>query len=768
MPLWKPEWAYRLVRDEPGFQLVSETDYIGTLVCFICCPRSEDAVLEPFSPSRSPNPKSRAERVPMSRRSLTRAASAIYHEAKYDVRGCCQRATRVNLFFSLHYLLHVLLRVPLYYVLLVIHLLGVITTRVFRSIFISIYRLFSKCIVCGTSLVAYLETPIEILGKVVGMMSLPIFLLYYILDILQSALLFRPLAVTGHALTIYMRNQHFEPLELDRRFRNWAEDLIKNWAWAIDSLINDPNGIEAQSAMRYPILNPRALISSMGIVMNTELMRATSEVAGPFIIQIVVIWIVYESLYVDTVEEVEDPENKVRQLAAFGAFIYYTRKAFESTSTFAEISRGHTDTLFLFLDWSTNVFLPYAVIPMAVSIVLNSSKIDIVLNLLAIDFITTIDEELYDRHVHQRVHPPYCFVFRLRKLPKRSLGCIKGQETEQVLVIDVWHRVKIKEVVGQGEAVGENEYWELDQNASMFEAKLVKCKRAQRIKELLKRSRWGESKMTRFYRSKTYGSSDVKLPSGDWEHDGREDEKSINGARRFIDPNKPHLRVTRIPYNANEGHIIRALEASASLRPLGKVLGLSYLHQEGKGVDKVHGGKKASRSRQKRQASAFFEHPEKISEVYSTYGMDDDKEPLKIKIKQKYYDIEIVPVVPFKPSKDSDSLEELKKWMEATMSRNYVKDQSSVMRNHIKMYGKEEDNSDTRVMIVWDFPFASEESVLRNAKEAWGGGAVEMKETPLAGGKAQDKPQPESKAQEEARPAEVDDGKVPSDSSEAQ
>jgi hypothetical protein len=135
---------------------------------------------------------------------------------------------------------------------------------------------------------------------------------------------------------------------------------------------------------------------------------------------LIILWIVFDALYVDNADpdDISDPTNNVRIMAALGSFLYYTRKAAESAGKFAMVARGHAGNLFLLLDWISNVLFPYFIIPMAVTVVMNASGLDIVLNLIALDFVTTIDEELFDEAVKLRVKPPYAFVFKVKSCEK--------------------------------------------------------------------------------------------------------------------------------------------------------------------------------------------------------------------------------------------------------------------------------------------------------------------------------------------------------------
>jgi len=87
---------------------------------------------------------------------------------------------------------------------------------------------------------------------------------------------------------------------------------------------------------------------------------------------------------------------------ATGAFFYYAQKAFESAGKFTLICRGHTNNIFLMLDLVSNVIFPYFLLPLAVQIVLDSEGLDLVLNMIAIDFVTKIDEDLLDESVKFR------------------------------------------------------------------------------------------------------------------------------------------------------------------------------------------------------------------------------------------------------------------------------------------------------------------------------------------------------------------------------
>jgi len=171
--------------------------------------------------------------------------------------------------------------------------------------------------------------------------------------------------------------------------------------------------------------------------------------------------------------------------------LYYLIKANESAGQFASLCKGHANNFFLGVDFLGNVGFAYLIIPMAVQVVLDSDGLDIVLNLIALDFVTEIDEELFDESVKSRCQGPYIFVFRLRDLPTRFLGIKNvGKGTEPTLVCDVYNKQKINEILDDGNS-HETEYWVRDPDLSQWQATIdTEGEHIKQISQLMESSKW--------------------------------------------------------------------------------------------------------------------------------------------------------------------------------------------------------------------------------------------------------------------------------------
>ncbi|GAB5354796.1 hypothetical protein AAMO2058_000150100 [Amorphochlora amoebiformis] len=541
-------------------------------------------------------------------------------------------------------------------------------------------------------------------GFLSGLLSLfvsPFFLTFtgvggviiYWSEIVINSMIFRPLIVCGIFLNVVQRNRPMvEPLVLNTEFRDWIENMFRDWAWAADSLKNDPDGIEGHGRLRDPIFSAKQTLSVLSLLPNLETQKNGSEIAAPFGIQVVVLWIVFKYLVLDN-PEMEEEEYIVRELAALGAFLYYMFKATDSLGKFALLCRGHTNNLFLLIDFLGNVVFPYIIIPLAVQIVLISSGLDIVLNLIAIDFVTNIDEELFDESAKQRYKGPYCFVFSVRPVPKRFLGIWKQKTSEHVLVVDVYRQADITERVKEGgrgvlpiDKV--TKYWIKDTDLSQFQAKVRLGDRLNRILELKNISKWNTQV------SNTNGESK---------------EEKRNTKRVKIDIRAIHLRVTQIPVGVEIKDIRKAVDDLFE-GAFGHYLGSSFLERATHSEENSCCDFKEIKG----NASLFYSKPSSIPGVIARFQSENKSLLVNYSYKGNPHQARleifyIIPELEIQATKDIAELREV--WAKVIGSNYQSAHQEHALRAHVKTLGEKTDEGrDSRVMIVYNFPFVDEGS----------------------------------------------------------
>eukprot|EP00466_Bigelowiella_natans_P002096 jgi/Bigna1/80250/fgenesh1_pg.69_\ len=336
--------------------------------------------------------------------------------------------------------------------------------------------------------------------------------LVYFFDLLSNILLFRPIMAMGLATQVALRNQVSEPVLLNHDLRAKIEEIFADWAWASNMLLDDPRGLDLGSTMRVPIIQPKLLLASFTMISPMVTQTLASETIIPFIMQLMIVWVIFWQLWYTTSGFEEGGYQPLNRCLATGAFFYYAQKAFESAGKFTLICR----------------------------VVLDSEGLDLVLNMIAIDFVTKIDEDLLDESVKFRCQPPYCFVFKVKFLPSRTMGLWKTKALEPVLLVEVWSEKTVQEQI-------DPEKPPKDEDLSQFEAKLHDTKYLEIIAENIKRSetrRRARSRMARWR---------VK----------EKQEEFYKKRRRTM-----HLRLTNIPPGASKRHIMQALGDCEELKPL--------------------------------------------------------------------------------------------------------------------------------------------------------------------------------------------------------
>mmetsp|Transcript_40138 Transcript_40138/g.78115 ORF Transcript_40138/g.78115 Transcript_40138/m.78115 type:complete len:704 (-) Transcript_40138:755-2866(-) len=566
LPLWRPKWAFNFIEAEQEFELLKEDDYTASLCCNLCCDAdcAKCTCCGDENEEKSGDDKEqKSPRNKMRKAALSSAKKRSAHHED-DELGCCSILLSFNIFFNLHYALHIVFRLPMFYATLSLVQANSVLFRIARSVGVAMAVLFERVPIVY-NLMIFISNPIFIL--ITGLIGL----LIYWLDVVTNALFFRPLVAIGLALDTGLRNSRVvEPITPNNGFKHWTESVFMDWAHAANYLVADPEGLELNSKVRDPIISPKQLLAAYSVLPPFISQTHAAEIFAPFFIQLVILWIVFWNLYIEDADEVNDTTN-VRVLASAGAFLYYLIKASDSAGKFAYCVKGHSNNIFLTIDALSNVVFPYAIIPMATQVVLNSSGLEIVLNLLALDFVTTIDEELFDESVKARNNPPYCFVFRIKDLPSRRLGISRIPNAfETVLLIDVWTKKDIVEDI-EGEEVTTT-YWVKDKDTSQFQAKLREGEYLNQVKSLMNMENKTEANSwnacTRFAPAPKSPPSSTRKQHVD---------SKLNKKGGIVHaPEKMHIAVTGIPAGIGSDDIKEAIEGHSILKNLGKC-SVSYL-----------------------------------------------------------------------------------------------------------------------------------------------------------------------------------------------
>jgi len=696
------------------FENIEEDDYIESLWCMLCCDKNcakcvcgrEKAANEDEIELKTPRAKGDGYTI-FGEREPTRCEKFI------------DRVLLLNPFYSIHYLLHLIFNLPVFFVSFTLVQLSAVTFRVARYLWLLMYDSLSRCKCCGLDWSSVLST------LIIGSLS-PLYVaisgmlgsMVYYADIIIHSLFFRPLISAGIFYNVLLRNSiQTEPIVLNSDFRGWVESVYREWAEAADILVNDPEDLDANSTFRNPIMSPKLLLTAFSVLPSIVTQKFGAEIIAPFLIQLIILWIVYTSLYEDEVDDDPSDSGLVRQLAAAGAFLYYLTKARASAGQFALLAKGHTANFFLFIDFVGNILFPYVIIPMAVQVVLTSDGIEIVLNLIALDFVTEIDEELFDESVKIRCQAPYCFRFKIRELPRRKFGILQLKERETVLLVDVYNKVKIKERLESDKKPVETEYWARDSDLSLFQAKLKPGPRLDAIKDAMTKSRWNR-RASNESKTKSYGDmysdgGEEKYAATDDKQKSRENEQKTNLSQEKrknqakLDTNQIHLRVYDIPDGVFEEDIKQAVENTESFKPLGRCVGISYLKKP------LHWRDAGTRCRFKEirgEASLWFENPGAIASCYAEFDVMDQAIVARRKGKSDA-NLKVSLLLPTKDDDEDDGkMSEIRKLFQDTILKNYLPSaREHAEEAHLRFLGKyENDGEDSRVLIVYDFPFALE------------------------------------------------------------
>jgi len=317
---------------------------------------------------------------------------------------------------------------------------------------------------------------------------------------------------------------------------------------------------------------------------------------------------------------------------------------------------------------------------MAVQVVLDSDGLDIVLNLIALDFVTTIDEELFDEAVKTRCQGPYVFVFKIRDLPKRWLGIKNfGGATEPTLICDVWNKQKIEEVLEPDGDVSETEYWVRDSDLSQWQASInTKGEHIQQIQKSMNSCKWNSRCHNRTHgfakkhRTLKRDESLLMTPRGS--------EKKTYSTEDF------HFRVTDIPGGTTEDDLKQAIEAEFK-GSLGKVTWISYIDPP-KAFDETRCRVKEKRG----EASIFVEKPENIPAAYATFESENKEIEVDSKAHKKgKAKVILFPLVPVSEDLDDQHdkhLRDIRRLIVPVLRENYKPSaQLQAAKEHIRLLG---------------------------------------------------------------------------------
>jgi len=301
---------------------------------------------------------------------------------------------------------------------------------------------------------------------------IPCTCLNFWMGVFADKLIFIPiLSLTVFVKAVY-ENVVVEPFEYERKSFMKIGNILERWAWGADQLKNDPDGIEADSQTRISLMHIDTTLRSFSAVLTNTEVIGYAESLLPFFVETMLLYIVY--IYQDLDFKYEDSrDGQIRFASAIAASIYYTVKAAESTKKFTQIAKGHVTNLTLFVDFLTNVVYAYIIIPLACAVVLTSEEIDIVLNLLALEFVTIIDEELFENTAKERYRGPYCVVVKVRQQPLRLFGLCSNEEimckqTDDLNPVDPWsfvfdvyerNDIKYESAIGENKKTEDRSYW---------------------------------------------------------------------------------------------------------------------------------------------------------------------------------------------------------------------------------------------------------------------------------------------------------------------
>jgi len=428
LPIWSPQWAFSFTKAEREFERLEEIGFFGSLSSIFCCGKDCDRCTLRCCSRDDDDDEDDTTSQRQTHDSLGYLESTnsavklknltLYEESRLSEKRIHKRISEnagrnsvlasvlrpkipfINPWYVLGYIFHVLIRLPLYYLNIFLIGINAVTFRIARRLMVRLSIQVRDCPACIRMPINWAIFPL--LRICYASAQIVTVCLVYFFDLLSNILLFRPIMAMGLATQVALRNQVSEPVLLNHDLRAKIEEIFADWAWASNMLLDDPRGLDLGSTMRVPIIQPKLLLASFTMISPMVTQTLASETIIPFIMQLMIVWVIFWQLWYTTSGFEEGGYQPLNRCLATGAFFYYAQKAFESAGKFTLICRGHTNNIFLMLDLVSNVIFPYFLLPLAVQIVLDSEGLDLVLNMIAIDFVTKIDEDLLDESVKFR------------------------------------------------------------------------------------------------------------------------------------------------------------------------------------------------------------------------------------------------------------------------------------------------------------------------------------------------------------------------------
>lgn len=757
VPIWSPTWANKILSTEAAFKSISKEEYTDSLICTACCGsdctkfscdwlcgdggEDEKSVAEKYSVSgpddirmktmrsvESPPPRSPAAPVsPMSPRvsrteSSTRAREQFRRikmaalRTRNKAKDWCARMQKISCVYSLVHLFHVVLRLPLFHASIALAAFVSVFFRFARRSIMVLGKLLLRCNVCGTGTMLhtmFLGFVRLVLTPMYLTITAPVGIVMHWSDILVGQLIFRPLIALGRTAFVAARNNRGEPLSLRREVLFDMEQRFEDWAWGAVQMVDDPDELELFSQSRVTVMNPTLLLTSYSIVASITVIKGFAEMLGPFLLQTVVLYIVTTSLADG--EDVDGENRRVRQLAAFGAFVYYLAQASESAGKFCIICRSHVNNAYLFIDFVSNVVYIYIIVPLAVNVVLNSEGIDIVFNLLALEFVCQIDESLFDEASKFLYQGPYAFHFHIKDIPRYvgGIACPTG-DVDPTVVVEVYYREETCAIFRPGQGPVPINHWCISHSTSKFSADVKTHGNSGIVLDMIKRHQWYQDTPRADAKGGSSAGPDSKESKA---------ERSKSRVVKQADPNHLHLSIDDIPPWIGQTTLIEAIQSSRSLSRLGKVILLAFK------VDQDALGR-APVSQSSRKAFAFFERPDDVPEAfYALDGNPDDE--VTVIHRGRVRPLRISLCVPFDRGNVAGRFKPLENIFRRSLRSKFTRrgtvsgqDLDVACANHIRVLGKVEskENADSRVLMFWDFPFVGDAKMLDSTAESKGSG----------------------------------------------
>eukprot|EP00467_Chlorarachnion_reptans_P004815 CAMPEP_0114522204 /NCGR_PEP_ID=MMETSP0109-20121206/20619_1 /TAXON_ID=29199 /ORGANISM="Chlorarachnion reptans, Strain CCCM449" /LENGTH=480 /DNA_ID=CAMNT_0001703409 /DNA_START=796 /DNA_END=2241 /DNA_ORIENTATION=- len=457
--------------------------------------------------------------------------------------------------------------------------------------------------------------------------------------------------------------------------------------------------------------------------------RALGEVLGPFFFQLVVVWIVWRNVVFDPDIAIGgETSEQLRIFAALGAFFYYTNKASQSCETFLRIAKGHTSIIVLTVDFIANAILPYFIIPLAVFIVLDASGLDVVLNILAIEFVTEIDEQVFDDHSKERYGGPYVIVLKPRFLEKSVLGLWNDSkasednghlESEPSVAVDVYRCIELD--------------YDNKQKAWVRDSSLSRSFRLEG-KEILDRMEnvgygWNVIGETERLCVRNPDSKVPLQPPNTPEHWKRSYRKVHFNIHGF--PEKKSKSTIDSMSQEVTSALKHTLDKHAPLGLLSKRI-LEGVHKDSKDFKPVLYRTHEHRNYFFSQEQGYGDMDENLARAF--FHLDAKNEHIHLKVVRcdggHTLMHRINPVIPISEDHELDQLfEPLTRFFSNVLRRNFKDPSDEKLGQHMKIFGSCSETHDSRIMIIHDYPFEHLAAHYRGKNESFGTGDATMPES---------------------------------------